>query len=169
MKKKINIVVSKAYPTIHKRHGEPTHFATKIVNGEKLHTIRNNYDLWAVNADKMKTGRYVLSVRQWSGRPRMSKQREVFNTDEPIGVEHITMLYSVDTDSISVSVENRTLSDKEVESLAQNDGTTVDDFKDWFFSKQRHKQDAQFHGVIVHFTPLRYASESFKAEIQKKE
>lgn len=158
MKKKINIVVSKAYPTIHKRRGEPTHFAEKIGNGEKLHTIRHNYDLWAVNADKMKTGNYVLSVRQWSGRPRMSKQHEVFNTDEPIGVEHIAMLYSVDTDSISVSVEDNILSEEQIECLAKNDGTTVDDFKDWFFAKQRHKQDAQFYGVIVHFTPLRYAT-----------
>lgn len=158
MKKKINIVVAKAYPTVHKRHGEPTRFASKLVNGEKLHTIRGNYDLWKVNADKMQTGNYVLSVRQWSGVPRRSKQREVYNTDECIGVERITMKYGVDTDALTVTVENRLLSQDEVEQLAKNDGTTVDDFKDWFFAKQRHKQDATFTGVIVHFTPLRYAT-----------
>ena len=157
MKKKINIVIAKAYPTIHKRHGEPTHFATKLVNNEKLHTIRGNYDLWAVNAEKMQTGNYVLSVRQWSGVPRRSKQREVYNTDERIGVEHVTMKYSVDTDSIAVTVEDNVLSEAQIEQLAKNDGTTVDDFKDWFFAKQRHKEDAVFNGVIVHFTPLRYA------------
>lgn len=156
MKKKINIVVAKAYPTIHKRHGEPTHFASKLVNGIKLHTIRSNYDLWKVNADKMQTGKYVLSVRQWSGVPRRSKQREIYNTDECIGVERITMQYSVEDDELTVTVENRLLSHEEVEQLAQNDGTTVDDFKDWFFAKQRHKEDATFNGVIVHFTPLRY-------------
>lgn len=158
MKKKINIVVAKTYPTVHKRHGEPTHFATKIVNGEKLHTIRTNYDLWKVNADKMQTGNYVLSVRQWSGVPRRSKQREIFNTDECIGVEHITIQYSVNSDTLTVTVENRLLSQEEVEQLAKNDGTTVDDFKDWFFAKQRHRQDGTFIGVIVHFTPLRYAT-----------
>lgn len=160
MKRKINIVVSKAYPKVHKRHGEPTHFATKLVNGEKLHTIRNNYDLWAVNAEKIRSGKYVLSVRQWSGVPRRSKQREVYNTDEEIGVEHITMKYSAEDDSISVCVEDRHLSADEIERLAKNDGTTVDDFKDWFFWKQRNKQDATFNGVIVHFTQLRYAQGS---------
>lgn len=158
MKRKINIVVSKAYPKVHKRHGEQTHFATKLVNGEKLHTIRNNYDLWAVNAEKMKTGNYVLSVRQWSGVPRRSKQCEIYHTDEEIGVEHITMMYSADDDSIAVCVEDRYLSEDEIAQLAKNDGTDVDDFKDWFFCKQRNKQDATFNGVIVHFTPLRYAT-----------
>lgn len=156
MKKKINIVVAKAFPTIHKRHGEPTHFASKLVNGEKLHTIRGNYDLWKVNADKMQTGNYVLSVRQWSGVPRRSKQREVYNTDECIGVEEITVQYCVDTDTMTVIVEKHLLSQTEVEQLAANDGMTLDDFKDWFFAKQRHRQDATFNGVIVHFTPLRY-------------
>lgn len=156
MKKKINIVVAKAFPTIHKRHGEPTHFASKLVNGEKLHTIRGNYDLWKVNADKMQTGEYVLSVRQWSGVPRRSKQREIYNTDECIGVEHIAIMYSVDDDRLSVCIEDRYLTADEIERLAKNDGTTVEDFKDWFFAKQRHKQDATFNGVIVHFTPLRY-------------
>lgn len=156
MKKKINIVVAKAFPTIHKRHGEPTHFASKLVNGEKLHTIRGNYDLWKVNADKMQTGKYVLSVCQWSGLPRRSKQREIYNTDECIGVEHIAIMYSVDDDRLSVCIEDRYLTTDEIEQLAKNDGTTVEDFKDWFFAKQRHKQDATFNGVIVHFTPLRY-------------
>lgn len=157
MKKKINIVIAKAYPTIHKRHGEPTHFASKLVNGQKLHTIRTNYDLWAVNAEKMQSGNYLLSVRQWSGVPRRSKQREVYNTDEAIGVERITMQYRVDDDSIAVTVEDREMRTEEIEQLAFNDGTTVDDFKDWFFAKQRHKEDAVFNGVIVHFTPHRYA------------
>lgn len=160
MKSKINIVVSKAYPKVHKRHGEPTHFASKLINGEKLHTIRKNYDIWALNAEKIRTGKYVLSVRQWSGVPRRSKQKEVYNTEEEIGVEHITMKYSADDDGLSVCVEERYLSEYEIELLARNDGTTVDDFKDWFFWKERNKQDATFNGVIVHFTPFRYANRS---------
>lgn len=160
MKNNINIVLSKAYPTAHKRRGEPTNFATKLINNEKLHTIRNNYDLWAVNAEKMQTGKYVLSVRQWSGIPRRSKQREVYSTEEAIVVERIAMKYSADNDSISVCIENRYLSADEIEQLAKNDGTTVDDFKDWFFAKQRNKKDATYNGVIVHFTNFRYATRS---------
>ena len=160
MKKKINIIVAKVFPTKHKRHGEPTHFAAKIVNGDKLHTIRTNYDLWAVNAEKMRTGRYVLSVRQWVGKPRQSKQHEVFNTEEEIGVEHISMRYFANADGLRVVVENRQLTQCEIEQLVKNDGTNIDDFKDWFFGKQRHREDATFTGVIVHFTSARYADAS---------
>lgn len=160
MKKKINIIVAKTFPTTHKRHGEQTHFAAKIVNGDKLHTIRTNYDLWSVNAEKMRTGRYVLSVRQWVGKPRQSKQHEVFNTEEEIGVEYISMRYFANTDGLCVIVENRQLTQSEIEQLVKNDGTNIDDFKDWFFGKQRNKQDATFTGVIVHFTSARYADGS---------
>lgn len=158
MRKKINIVVAKAFPKVHRRAGEPTHFASKIVNGEKIHTIRGNYDLWAVNAEKMQSGRYVLSVHQWSGIPYRSKQREIFNTEEHIGVEHVTMRYIDKTDSIEVTIEDRCLSQAEIETLAQNDGTEIEDFKDWFFQKQRKlHEDGTFNGVIVHFTPFRYS------------
>lgn len=158
MRKKINIVVAKAFPKVHRRAGEPTHFASKIVNGEKIHTIRGNYDLWAVNAEKMQSGRYVLSVHQWSGIPYRSKQREIFNTEEHIGVEHVTMRYTDKTDSIEVTIEDRCLSQAEIETLAHNDGTEIEDFKDWFFQKQRKlHEDGTFNGVIVHFTPFRYS------------
>lgn len=157
MRKKINIVVAKAYPKIHKRAGQPTDFAKKIVNNTKLHTIRGNYDLWRVNADKMQSGNYLLSVSQWSSTPRQSKQREIFNTDERIGVERITIAYSVATDTIEVSVEQQALSQSEIVTLAANEGLSLDDFIDWFFAKARHESDKTFSGVIVHFTPLRYA------------
>lgn len=158
MKKKINIVVSKAFPKVHKRGGEPTNFATKLMNGEKLHTIRQNYDLWAVNAEKMQTGRFVLSVRQWTGTPRRSKQRIICNSEEPIGVERIGMRYYAEADRIAVIVEDRTLTEVEIVELAKNDGLTVDDFIDWFFWKPRQRsEDAVFKGVIIHFTPHRYA------------
>lgn len=158
MKKKINIVVSKAFPKVHRRSGEPTHFASKIVNGEKLHTIRQNYDLWAVNAEKMQSGNFILSIRQWTDMPYRSKQRVVCNCEEPIGVEHIGMRYHADNDSIAVVIEDRVLSEDEINKLAKNDGLSdINDFKDWFFWKQRNKEDAVFKGVIIHFTSLRYA------------
>ncbi len=74
MKKKIIITLSKQFPMTLSRRGEPTEFNTKLENGEKIHTIRRNYDLWKVNAEKMERGNFYLSVRQWSGRPYNSKQ-----------------------------------------------------------------------------------------------
>lgn len=156
MKKKINITIAKAFPKVHKRAGEPTHFASLLVNSQKIHTIRANYDLWKLNADKMQTGKYLLSVRMWNGVPYRSKQREVYNTDECVGVEAITLSYSAKKDRVFAEVEG-TMRDTEI--IAKNDGMTLDDFKDWFFSKQRNKEDAVFNGVIVHFTPFRYSND----------
>lgn len=69
MKKKICITLSRVFPQTHSRRGQPTGFSDKLANGTKIHTIRNNYDLWAVNAEKMQTGKYLLSVRQWIDKP----------------------------------------------------------------------------------------------------
>lgn len=158
MKKKINITVAKRFPKVHQRAGQPTNFAEKIMLGEKLHTIRKNYDLWAVNAEKMQTGRFVLSVRQWIEEPYKSKQREVFNTDAFVSVERITIQYHAQSDSIAVCIEDKTLDASEVATLIENDGLTEEDFKDWFFCKQRHNEDTTFEGVIVHFTSFRYSN-----------
>ena len=69
MKKKIIITLSRVFPTTHSRRGEPTDFASKLASGVKKHTIRKNYDLWKINAEKMERGKFYLSIRQWSGRP----------------------------------------------------------------------------------------------------
>lgn len=51
--KKIVITVSKQFPKTKGRCGEPTRFREKLATGEKIHTIRRNFDLWRVNSEKM--------------------------------------------------------------------------------------------------------------------
>lgn len=155
MKKRICITLSRVFPQTHSRRGQPTGFSDKLANGTKIHTIRNNYDLWAVNAEKMQTGKYLLSVRQWIDKPYRSKQREINRIDTPIGVEKVRIAYNAERDEIIAHVKGQFVCATQ---LASNDGMSLNDFKDWFAGDKRHKEDCIFNGVVIHFTSFRYAS-----------
>lgn len=151
--KKICITLSRVFPQTHSRRGEPTGFKDKLASGSKMHTIRSNYDLWALNAEKMQRGGYTLSIRQWIDKPYRSKQREIHSQNEPISVQRVRMHYNSKTDNIDVQVEH-TLVDTEY--IAKNDGLSLEDFKDWFFGSVRHQEDADFNGVVIHFKTFSY-------------
>lgn len=153
MKKKICITLSRVFPQTHSRRGEPTGFSDKLASGAKKHTIRRNYDLWRLNAEKMQRGGYTLSIRQWIDKPYRSKQREIHTQNEPIRVQKVVMHYDSKNDSINVSVEHNLV---DAEYIAKNDGLSLEDFKDWFFGSVRHKEDADFKGVVIHFRPFSY-------------
>lgn len=160
MKKKICLTLSRVFPQTHSRRGTPTGFGDKLKSGKKKHTIRRNYDLWALNAEKMQRGNYMLSVRQWTGRPYHSKQCEIHSSNEPIGVERITLNYRAANDSIFAEVGGYQIDPSD---LAANDGLSLTDFKEWFFGSVRDKEDASFTGVVIHFTKLRYGNKSARA------
>lgn len=61
------LTLSKQFPHSHKRAGEPTLFAARVFQREKIHTIRNNYPLWAKRIKEIQQGEAVLSIRQWEG------------------------------------------------------------------------------------------------------
>ena len=155
MKKKIIITLSRVFPVTHSRRGEPTGFASKLASGEKKHTIRSNYDLWKVNAEKMERGKFYLSIRQWSGRPYNSPQVEIAQRHNPIGVQPVELYYHTDNDTITAKIDGREWLDADCYTLAKNDGLSVQDFKEWFFG-QHPKADKVFYGVIIHFTDFRY-------------
>lgn len=71
------LTLAKRFPATHPKKGTPTHFFTKILQEEKLHTIRGNYDLWKRRIDKINAGKAVLSIREWTGIPYRSPQREL--------------------------------------------------------------------------------------------
>lgn len=154
MKKKIIITLSKQFPMSLSRRGEPTEFKVKLEKGEKLHTIRRNYDLWKINAEKMERGNFYLSVRQWSGRPYNSKQVEIAQIDRPIGVQPIQLNYHHDGGLMTAKIlDTGRLVD--VAELAAHDGLSLEDFREWFFGSDP-KEDKTFRGVVIHFTDLRY-------------
>ena len=155
MKKKIIITLSRVFPTTHSRRGEPTDFASKLASGVKKHTIRKNYDLWKINAEKMERSKFYLSIRQWSGRPYKSPQVEIAQRNNPIGVQPIELYYHADNDTITAKIDGREWLDADCYTIAKNDGLSVQDFKEWFFGKDPH-EDKVFTGVIIHFTDFRY-------------
>ncbi len=146
------LTVSKNFIGKHPRAGESTMFKDKILSGEKRHTVRNNYAFWKKRIDKINAGEALLSVRQWSGKPYNSKQIEITQFTK-LGFESIISLKMASSVSIGGDVGSSQkrlfLSDKQIKTLAKNDGLGVQDFKDWF------KQEVDF-GIIIHFTNLEY-------------
>jgi predicted nucleotidyltransferase component of viral defense system len=153
-KKKIVLMVSRLFPTTLTRRGEHTNFADAVARHRKIHTIRDNYDLWKLNEEKMQSGNYYISLRQWDGRPYNSKQTEVEQLTHPIGLQRIDIHHDIETDEITATLtdENRQI---DWRLLAKNDGLNERDFREWFFGRSPQRSKT-FHGVIIHFTPFRY-------------
>lgn len=138
------LTISKNFPLTHPRKGQPTEFIEKIVSGHKIHTIRENVELWTNRAKEVNEGRAIISIRQWSGKPYRSKQVEVGQYTS-IGVQTIelTLLgYFIDTVESEVSTKV----------LAAFDGLSFEDFKAWFKGAWKINEPK----VIIHFTDFRY-------------
>lgn len=151
------LTVSKVFPVTHKRKGEPTGFIESIGRQTKLHTIRANYPLWKKRIDEVVAGDAVLRVVCWSGKPYKSKQETIMTLDSSsgIGVQQL----SFDENELSESFitdgtsKNSFGWDKYIRSieLAENDGLSTEDFREWF-----KKYDLSEPMAIIHFTKFRY-------------
>lgn len=139
------IMLSKVFPKGHIREGEPTGFKEKLLSGEKIHTIRSNYELWKKRIDEVQNGDALISVRQWEDKPYRSKQIEIrrFTKDDGVGIEHIVLPEYLSLQSFLGVYEN----------LDRNDGLTEDDWVSWFSKAEREKPLP-----IIHFTSFRYAN-----------
>jgi hypothetical protein len=143
MKKKTYVLtVSEYFPKSHTRAGDPTEFEKKILQGDKIHTIRKNAKLWEKRAEKINAGEAVLSVRIWTGKPYRSKQKEILSLDK-IGTEIINVKSDRPDDLFLLG-----------KYFAKNDGLSEADFNAWF----DFKLDEVY--IIIHFTGFRYASQS---------
>lgn len=87
------ITLSKQFMKSHPQAGQPTMFKEKLLNKQKLHTIRGNYDLWKKRLDEVQEGKALLSIREWEGMPYRSKQVEIIKVtkDSGCGVQRISM------------------------------------------------------------------------------
>lgn len=135
------LMISKTFPGYHPRKGEPTNFKEKILEGEKIHTIRQNYALWEKRVKKINEGKAVLSLREWEDKPRKSKQVEILQITR-IGLQKIMFksgLYVDDRENVY-----------RVEYLSKKDGLTIEDFNKWF---NGCPEDLM---AIIHFTDFRY-------------
>lgn len=152
------LMVSRVFPSKHKRKGEPTYFVEKLNQGvfpekhlgiiaPKITTIRSNYELWKKRIDEVNEGKAILSLRYWSGKPYCSKQVEFarFDKDSGIGIQE---LYFLQGSLLDPSICcNRRINPYE---LIKNDGLNNEDFFEWF------KDRPTYPMAIIHFTKFRY-------------
>lgn len=152
------LTLIKEFPAYHPRKGEPTNFLEKFLNGQtktsdcrKIHTIRANYTLWAKRIADVQRGEAVLSVRQWTGRPYMSKQTTIatLTAEDGVGLQQLT---DIDTNAYCfypcVRIDKRNI-DKVL--VAKNEGLSLDDWREWF-----KDYDISQPMAIIHFTSFRY-------------
>lgn len=146
MKLKIYVItLSKVFPKTHKRKGEPTFFEEKF-RKQKLHTIRANYDLWKERFEEIQKGNAVLSVRQWTGAPYRSQQREIacLTDIDGIGLQELKMIDLFRPCKIGGNMV-------ELPVLSENDGLSFSDWYEWFKGYSLSSSLA-----IIHFTKFRY-------------
>lgn len=153
IKKTYVITVSRYFPKGHPRAGEETGFMDKMIRGEKIHTIRENYEYWKGISEKVNAGDAVLSVRVWKGVPYQSGQHEFMEVSS-FEVQRVQILNT--EHEMEITVEDNAL--PWVSEVAKNDGLSPEDFTNWFFPKKKIKKysDAVFDGGILHFTDFRY-------------
>lgn len=158
------LTVSLNFPKTHKRAGEPTRFKEQLTNGLaqlngedcKIHTIRSNYTLWAKRISEIKDGKAILSIRYWSGKPYNSKQVEICQLDKDSGIGIQPLIF------IDSCIKLPTICGKDFPEptwykglqlcdISQNDGLSIQDFKEWF-----NGYDLSQPMAIIHFTRFRY-------------
>lgn len=142
------LTFSKVFPKWHINAGEPTNFKEKILNGEKIHTIRPQTNKWKIG-DK-------ISMRHWIGKPYHSKQEifcEEFEVVELIRfrvLNNSTIGYEINGNNIWLDVFNQ---NEFLQLLSSNDGLTLDQFKSWFKFSNNMKD---FFGYIIAWKPTNY-------------
>lgn len=151
--KKYVLIVSEFFPKSHNKSGLPTGFIDKIGSNIKKHTIRGNYLLWKKRIEEIQKGNAVLSIRYWSGKPYKSKQKEVYVLDKNSGIGIQKLEFYKDKDGVCAlkyPIINNNL-EANIKVIAENDGLSYPDFKEWF--KGYDLSEAM---AIVHFTAERY-------------
>ena len=144
------VSLCRVFPKGHRKAGEATDFEDKVKDGRKIHTIRyNGNDVWAKRYKDIMEGRKYLSLRQWTGRPYNSEQREIAKV-EKIGLQKVTMTYSSGDSLPKVWIDGKP---QDIEAVAKNDGMTVEEFVEWFFGNSKENI---FEGVVIQFTDFKY-------------
>lgn len=149
------IMIAKHFPSTHPKKGKPTYFDDLIRVGQyhryvanlmKIHTIRKNYPLWEKRIKEVQEGKAYLSLRQWEGRPYHSEQLEFLRltATDGVGLQRCYLISRTKIDVIGAWLQP-------VEIVAQNDGLSLEDFKNWFKDINSNETLA-----IIHFTKFRY-------------
>ena len=141
-KKSVVLLVAKNFLKYHPKSGDQTKFEDKIRSGEKLHTIRSNFKEWEKKIRSIEEGNSKLLIKQWSGVPYRSPQVRLFEFEDGIGIQKLEVKEG------KFIVDEKT--EVSIEELADKDGLTVQEFKDWFQVFPTKPM------AIIHFSNFRY-------------
>jgi hypothetical protein len=120
---------------------------------KKIHTCRSNYEYWKAKIDKLKAEGGVLSVRQWSEKPRRSPQETIIDIPaEIVGIQKLRMVL-YDDKIFFTHVDHKPIL---LHLVAENDGLTTEDFKAWFLPVFKREKTDVLEFAIIHFTKFRY-------------
>lgn len=125
----------------------------------KVHTIRTNMERWAGIIQKVQDGKALISVRQWRGRPyeKGNVQVELFRLgkDDGVGMQTLSVMEYTDADDgierAVYCIDGKPMPMLTLKQIAENDGLTVEDWKEWFTGMSFEKPLP-----IIHFTKFRY-------------
>lgn len=165
--KTYNIMLSKVFPATHSRRGGSTLFSMKVIAAKypaiyegmtpKIHTIRENYELWRDRIAKVEAGEAEICLRQWTGKPYRSKTVEIMRLGckDGVGIQKLNFGWH---GGRQVPVIEGWYMDGECGSkqeLAKNDGLTLEEWQEWF---KGHAKDTVYDKplAIIHFTSFRY-------------
>lgn len=150
-------MLSKTFPVTHSKGLSETGFPQKVLSGQKIHTIRRNYELWESRIKEIQEGNAVLSIRTWSGKPyeKGSHQIEIkrLSKDDGIGIQKMKISRSKTGTIKSLVITGCSILPLNLDKLAANDGLSRKDWEQWF---QISIQDDLY--AVIHFTPFRYRS-----------
>ena len=163
------ITLSKTFPRTHIHSGRKTYFAQLLNNGlslteeglkicrHKIHTVRTNLPLWEKRISEIQRGQAVLSIREWTGIPYRSPQKELARLTGSDGVGIQVLKLENLLNPTVIDGEKVELSD-----LAAHDGLSLSDWYDWF-----RNVDLRQPMAIIHFTKFRYGKTSDSRRSEK--
>ncbi len=171
------LILSKTFPADHPRNGLETNFKVELgkalckkdcyycenvwkcnlIPYRKLHTIRQNYDLWEKRISEIQAGRAVLSIRQWIGTPYRSKTIEIarLTAEDGVGIEKLTFnVIRKEGNVINFLRFDVNGRDVDADLLSMNDGLSLKNWYYWF----KLNEDIPYREpmAIIHFTKYRY-------------
>ena len=98
-----------------------------------------------------------MSIQHWRGNPRNVRSNpHQFAVGECKSVQSIWIApgCKLMKHGLTVMVDDRHLTDEEIEQLARNDGLSIAEFREWFLPVRSILY--VFSGRIIHFTDKKY-------------
>lgn len=145
------LIVSKNFPSYHKRKGDNTNFIDQLMLNYKKHTIRGNFQLWKKRIQEVQKGEAILSIRYWTGKPYRSRQSVICELDNKfgVGIQRLDKMCFVNNTAF-IDESSEGYIPAMLNELALNDGLSLEDFKEWFRKPNEEPM------AIIHFTGFRY-------------